>query len=285
MLSLGFHRIDSKAVTTEIKTGKIVESRENWSTFDDSNHLIADGIRRNGKDSTHYIRSYRSDGKYLGEVNTNGNGRTFYYDQHDSLVRVQYLPDIPGQTAILYFYDQLDDSTTRVRQYYTDTSRIDNTKIYVRRGNTVSCTETSMSGEFFYSKRVTNQSGQIVESWDKHNDCTQRYTYDGARRMIKREIEQTYSGRRELNEIISTYDSNGNLILRQRTEKYQNRNAQCIYEFKNGLLVKETHSDPYEEPVDIITTYTYYPNGLLKTATQILEPNRDHKHVQVYTYK
>jgi len=84
MIKLGYRRIDVKWVDTDSITGKFIQSYENWMTFDSNAHFCANGERKNGKDSMHYSRSYRADGKYLGEVDQNGNGRTMCYDEHDS---------------------------------------------------------------------------------------------------------------------------------------------------------------------------------------------------------
>lgn len=285
MIKLGYHRIDVKSVDTETKTGKVVQTFETWETFDNSGNYISNGLRKNGKDSILDVRSYRADGRYLGEVDQNGNGRTMYYDEHDSLIRIQYIPNHPF--SILYFYDQLNDSTTRVREYYSDTTHIQSTETFVRSGNMVYSLRTDISHRepYLNSKRITNELGQVVETWDHHNDCTQRYTYDSLGRTIKREIDQTYSGRKENWEFTNTYDASGSLIFQQKKEKLQGITNKWTYEFKNGLLVKETQFDLYNEPQETVTTYSYYPNGLLKTSSKLTGYNLEYKYVQTYTYR
>lgn len=284
MIKLGFHRIDVKAVTTEVATGTVIQSIESWETFDNSGNYCANGLRTNGKDSIVYSRSYRADGKYLGEVDQNGNGRAFYYDENDSLIRIQYIPDNPS--FILFLYDQLNDSTTRLRRYYNDTTRIESTTMYVRSGNMIYSTRSSRSeDQYLDSKTFLNDLGQIVEKWNRHNNCTQHYSYDSLGRIIKREVDKTYRSRKENWEHTFTYDASGNRTFQQKKEKLLGVTEQLTYEFKNGLLVKETKFDRYEEPQEIITTFSYYTNGLLKISTRFSGKNLEYKYVQTYTYK
>jgi len=201
------------------------------------------------------------------------------------LIRIQYIPNHPF--SILYFYDQLNDFTTRVREYYSDTTHIQSTETYTRSGNTVYCTRTDISHSepYFYSKTVSNEAGQIVEKWHYHNDCTQRYTYDSLGRIIRHTIDQTYNSRIENWEFTSTYDASENLIQYQKKGKLDGVVEQWDYEFKNGLLVKETQFDLYEEPQKTVTAYTYYPNGLLKSSSKFVGTYERVKNVQTYTYK
>lgn len=289
MLKLGYHRVDVKKVDSEIKTGKVIYSSERWTEFDNVGHFRSDGTRKNGRDSINDTRTYRADGKYLGETDQNGNGRAFFYDEHDSLVRIQYVPNHPF--SILYFYDQLNDSTTLVREYYSDTSRLETIKRYVRSQNITYCFETRNGKELPESKVTHNSKGQITESIryqipGYHQEETQRYTYDGSGRKIKWEVDQIGSNSlKEYWEFTYVYDSTGNLVLEQKWERLQEVVERWTYEFKNNLLVKEIQFNKYAEPNEIITTYTYFSNGLLKTSSKQSGYDGEYRNITSYSYK
>lgn len=287
MLKLGYHRVDVKSVDAETKTEKIVSASETWSIFDDAGHFCGKGIRNKGKDSLQEMRKYRADGKYLGEMDQNGNRREMFYDKHDSLIRIQYIPNHPF--SILYFYDQLNDSTTRVREYYSDTTKLESIKTYVRSGKIVWCYRNGQN--FPDSKILYNASGQVLESArfkqaGYQQEEIQHYTYDSLGRVIKWEIDQTNSySQKEHWEFTSIYDSTGNLISEQKWERQSGVVESWTYEFKNKLLIKETQFHQYHEPQEVITTYTYFPNGLLKASSKVSGYDAEYRNVVSYSYK
>ncbi|WP_341901291.1 hypothetical protein [Fluviicola taffensis] len=282
MLSLGFHNVDVKVVNTETGTGNEVQSWGMWNTFDDSNRVIVKGILNNRGDSTQTTIRYHSNGKRHSETELNGYGKVFYYDEIDSLIRVENIPSrlIPH----LYFYDQLNDSTTRVRIYYDDKDHFISSQVYVRNGNTVYCTDSSAStGECYQSKRVMNEFGQTVEFRSQQHNTTRRYTYDSLGRTIKEELERDF-GQGKGWEYFFTYDTNGNLIREVMQNDDQLTVIRIDYEFRDGFLVNETFCDYSEDPIDTFTTYIYYSNGLLKTATKMSGEHEEIAIVKTYTY-
>jgi YD repeat-containing protein len=283
MLSLGFHRLDVSAIRTETETGKIVQTWGYWNALDDSNRVTIVGDLSYRGDSTQTTHRYHSNGKKLSEMCLNGHGREFYYDEYDSLIRVEITPS--RSMPHLYFYDQLNDSTTRVRLYYNDTDHLINSQVYVRSGNTIYCADSSVSSKVCYhSKRIMNELGQTVEFWSQQNNTIRCYTYDSLGRIVKQSFKRDSETRKGW-EYFFTYDTNGNLIEERMIDDQQNVVKQCDYEFKDGVLVRLTYFDHIEEPIDFVTLFTYYDNGLLKTATDILGEKGEHLDVMTYTYE
>lgn len=286
MQKLGYNRAKVYHTVKYTPTGKILESERTWQAFDAKGRFVKRGFTNRGRDTTEIDFFYSPTGKYLGETEYakrtryKGHGRKFYYDANDSLVDIRWMPS--NEFYSKYSYTAVNDSTVLFMTYDKD-SQVISTQTIVHTGNRIITWGEDNGKRIMQKEQTVDEAGREILSVDYINGGEMRHTYKPNGQLLR--WEQIGGDGKSLWHRVYTYDSQHNLVKAEWFADGRPK-ERMTYTYSGKLLVRQNCTKYYagvpDEEVPI--HYTYYPNGLMKTASCSFQSPTAVTHTFSYTY-